>query len=164
MSHRMENPLMKNFACCATLLAAVSLSAAPRVFSAESAKSKASLWDAERREAEQEDQNFSQLSLEEQARACRTFRGMLELTAGDNPDVVGTFYELQNGNGAAVSAIKYAVKLQNKALLAQLKNYGGKKVEVEGKLRNAGKYLVIARIVEKSPGPPRYERRAFGGL
>ena len=45
-----------------------------------------------------------------------------------------------------------------------LKNYNGKRIEVEGKLRNSGKYLLITRIVEKAAGQPRTERRAFGGL
>jgi len=148
----------------ATAIAALVLASliSVQALGADSAKAKADLWAAERREAELEAQNETQLSLVEQARINRQFRGQLELGKDDNPDVVGAFYELQGTSNS--SAVKYGIKLQNKSLMETLKNYNGKRIEVEGKLRNSGKYLLITRIVEKAAGQPRTERRAFGGL
>jgi hypothetical protein len=121
---------------------------------AEDTKKKA--MDEERKQAEQEEQRESSMTLDQKVRLHRQFNGVLMLGQEDNPDVVGTFVD---NEGA-----RRLVKVEHKDLLNLLKNYDGKKVALEGKLRNGEKYLVVMRVVEKAAGQKRIERRANGGI
>jgi hypothetical protein len=129
--------------------------ATTRCGAAEDNKKRAQI-EEERRQAELEERQESMMSLEEKIRVNRQFNGVLMLGQEENPDVVGTFVD---NDGA-----RRLVKVEHKDLINLLKTYDGKKVALEGKLRNNEKYLVVLRVVEKVPGQKRTERRANGGI
>ena len=52
----------------------------------------------------------------------------------------------------------------NKKLLETLKRFDMKKVTVQGKLRNQGKYLIATAVSEPAAGQPVQERRSGGGI
>jgi hypothetical protein len=97
----------------------------------------------------------------------RTFCGIFKLLGesdSDNPEVIGTF--LTDKDDVVPGQI-YQVKVDadNKSILTEaLKKQGGKKVTLQGILRNERKYLIVRDIMEDGPTPRARERSKATGI
>jgi len=123
--------------------------------------------DEERKASAAEDEAEDQLSITEkiQKKLQTDFAGIFQAVQDeDNPEVIGTIQaEICEANGGK-SARTFQVKLQDASLKNKLLHYDQKRIQVQGKLRNEGKYLVVVLIREPAPGMKRTERRMAGGI
>ena len=123
----------------------------------------------EAREAAQEDADEASLTnMAEQLRKYQhEFHGTFLLPSDPSQKtsaaVVGTFVtDDKDRNPNQTYLLKVADG--NKKLLETLKRFDMKKVTVQGKLRNQGKYLIATAVSEPAAGQPVQERRSGGGI
>jgi len=125
--------------------------------------------EAEAREAAKEDAEEAAITnMAEQLRKYQhEFHGTFLLPADPSQKtsagVVGTFVTDEKDRNPNQT---YLVKVAdgNKELLGKLKRFDMKKVAVQGKLRNQGKYLIASAVSEPAAGQPVKERRGGGGI
>ena len=135
---------------------------APRLSAADKSKTDPA---AEAKQAQQEDEQDNDPV--ERKKRQRMFFGTFLLPSDPSQqtssDVVGTFVTDERDRKPGRT---YLVKVENgkKDVLAALKRYDIKKVQVGGKLRNIGpdgeaKYLIVSGVIETSATPPVKDHR-----
>ncbi|MCY3021072.1 MAG: hypothetical protein NTW87_18820 [Planctomycetota bacterium] len=132
-------------------------------YGAQTAQEKQKEREDEAKEAAREDAEDQALDLAQKIRTRQLeFHGLFLLQADkENSAVVGTFVGDERDKQPNRT---YLVKVEKEDLAKTLARYDGKKIALQGKLRNKGKYLLVAAVIEPAPGPARTERRALGGL
>ena len=136
---------------------------------AADAKDKQKDAQAEEKEAAKEDADEAAITdMAEQLRKYQhEFHGTFLLPSDPSQKtgsaVVGTFVTDERDRNPNQTYLVKAEKGKEDIVKA-LTRFDGKKVAVQGKLRNSGKYLIVSLVVEPAPGPPRTERRGHGGI
>ena len=94
---------------------------------------------AEAKEAADEDDRASKLDGEVQdPLKYLVVKGTISIDESAKGPVVGSVSGKQGS---------YQIKLENEGILAQLLKYNNKEVTLGGKLRNAGKYLIVREVI-----------------
>ena len=126
--------------------------------------------EAEAKQAALEDADQAKDHLHgESGKYQKIFRGLFHWYTEDekakqpNPEVVGTFVSDEADKNPGRT---YLVKVldNNSVILNTLKRSDSKKLLVQGKLRNAEKYLIIAVVDDSGASAPPRTRGGRGGL